>query len=146
MAPGRTSFLAFCAGNVVTDVEPLYYMLSGQAHLHRFLHTVPGATVSWIVTCILFLLFMRLGAIINFPNWFGWRDLKPLPILLGASLGTYSHLILDGIMHSDMAPFAPFMQANPLLGALHLICIAAGIFGLVVVCLRRIVARPPRQP
>ena len=141
MAPRRVSFLAFCAGNVVTDVEPLYYILTGQAHLHRFLHTVPGATVSWIATSVLFLLFIRLGSIVNFPSWFGWRDLKPLPIVIGAGLGTYSHLILDGIMHSDMAPFAPFTQANPLLGAislgtLHLTCVAAGVFGLVVVALR----------
>jgi hypothetical protein len=56
-----------------------------------------------------------------------------------------------GIMHYDMAPFAPFTQANPLLGAislgaLHLSCSAADILALVVVYLRRIVARPPRQP
>ena len=141
IAPRRVSFLAFCAGNVVTDVEPLYYMLSGQAHIHRFLHTVAGATFSWIATCVLFALFIRLGSLINFPNWLGWRDLSALPIALGAALGTYSHLLLDGIMHSDMAPFAPFTQANPLLGiislkALHLICVSAGILGFLVVSFR----------
>jgi hypothetical protein len=140
-SPTKISFLAFCASNVVTDVEPLYYMLNGETHVHRFLHTVLGATFSWIATSILFLLLIRLGSKIRFPNWFGWRDLTSIPIALGAALGTYSHLILDGIMHSDMTPFAPFTEANPLLGiislgALHWSCVAVGILGWAVASLR----------
>jgi hypothetical protein len=143
MAPRRISFLAFCAGNVVTDIEPLYFMLKGQMHVHRFLHTVTGATFSCIATFTLFLLLIRLGSVINFPNWWGWRDLTPLPIVLGAALGTYSHLVLDGVMHSDMAPFAPFTDSNPLLSiislkALHLGCTVAGILGWAVASLRRL--------
>jgi branched-subunit amino acid transport protein len=111
-SPGKISFLAFCASNVVTDVEPLYYMLNGEAHVHRFLHTVLGATFSWIVTFILFLLLIRLGSRINFPNWFRWRDLTPLPIALGAALGTYSHLILDGMMQRSSRVGAPPLVAD----------------------------------
>jgi membrane-bound metal-dependent hydrolase YbcI (DUF457 family) len=142
VAPRRISFLAFCAGNVVTDFEPLYYMLTQQPPYHRFLHTFVGATLGWIATLLLFLLLIRLGTLVGFPNWFGWRDLPPLPIAVGAALGTYSHQILDGIMHGDMRPFAPFTDANPLLGiiplgALHGACIAAGILGIALVLWRR---------
>jgi membrane-bound metal-dependent hydrolase YbcI (DUF457 family) len=142
ISPRRISFLGFCAGNVVTDFEPLYFILTRQPPYHRFLHTIPGATLSWIVTLVLFLMLIRLGILIGFPNWFGWRDLTPLPIALGAALGTYSHLVLDGMMHADMKPFAPFTDANPLLGliplaALYGACIASAFLGLAVVAWRR---------
>ena len=31
LAPKHVSFLAFAAANVIIDVEPLYFMLAGQA-------------------------------------------------------------------------------------------------------------------
>ena len=36
LAPRYVSFLAFCAANVLIDVEPGYYMMVGQFPLHRF--------------------------------------------------------------------------------------------------------------
>ena len=45
MAPRQLSFLAFCAANVLIDVEPLYYMLTDQYPWHRFFHTYVGATL-----------------------------------------------------------------------------------------------------
>lgn len=36
LAPRKVSFIAFVAANVLMDVEPLYYMLTRQDHLHRF--------------------------------------------------------------------------------------------------------------
>lgn len=142
IAPSRISFLAFCAGNVVTDLEPLYYILMQQPPYHRFLHTFVGASLAWIATLALCLLLIRLATLVNLPNWFGWRNLTPLPIAVGAALGTYSHQVLDGMMHADMTPFAPFTNANPLLGiiplgALHLGCIATGILGIAIVVWRR---------
>ena len=38
-APRRVSFLAFCGANVLTDIEPLYFMLAHQWPLHRTAHT-----------------------------------------------------------------------------------------------------------
>jgi hypothetical protein len=45
--------------------------------------------------------------------------------------------VLDGMMHLDMHPWAPFSQRNPLLGTLsvvelYLFCVAAGVFGGLV--------------
>ena len=62
-------------------------------------------------------------------------------VALGAFSGTYSHVVLDSLMHADMHPFAPFSDANPLLGAvflntLHGICLLAGLVGVVVIGLR----------
>lgn len=142
ISPRRISFLAFCTANVVTDFEPLYYMVTQEPPYHRFLHTFVGATLGWIATLVLFLMLIRLGTLIGFPNWFGWRDLTPLPIAVGAAFGTYSHQILDGMMHADMRPFAPFSDANPLLrmiplGVLHWACVVAAILGITVIVWRR---------
>ena len=39
----------------------------------------------------------------RYPKWF-W----------GVALGCYSHILLDGMVHEDMEPFAPFIKGNPL--------------------------------
>jgi hypothetical protein len=43
--PGRFSFTVFCYAQVVTDLEPAYYMLRGQYPVHRFFHSYLGATM-----------------------------------------------------------------------------------------------------
>jgi len=82
-APRHVSFLAFCAANVLMDVEPLYYMLSGQFPLHRFFHTYVGATLIAIATIGSFPLarFMRV------PDVLEWRQLRPTQVAIGAALG-----------------------------------------------------------
>jgi len=44
-------------------------------------------------------------------------------------------------MHTDMLPFVPFTDANPLLNTawilhLHLACILAGMFGMLLILAR----------
>jgi membrane-bound metal-dependent hydrolase YbcI (DUF457 family) len=57
--------------------------------------------------------------------------------MLSAFIGTYSHVVLDSIMHSDMHPVAPFSQANTLLhmlnhSELHWFCIITGAAGTLL--------------
>jgi membrane-bound metal-dependent hydrolase YbcI (DUF457 family) len=54
------------------------------------------------------------------PNLFMWQELGLLPVALGAAAGSYSHVVLDSLMHRDITPFAPFSNANPLLQAVSL--------------------------
>ena len=62
------------------------------------------------------------------------------------TLGVYSHVALDSLMHADIRPFAPFSQANPLyqlvsLSTLHLGCVLAGAGGLLLLGLRLLARR-----
>jgi membrane-bound metal-dependent hydrolase YbcI (DUF457 family) len=62
----------------------------------------------------------------------------------GAFLDTYTHVVLDSVMHFDMAPLAPISDANPLLrlvcvGWLHVFCVASGIVGAVFLVARFLV-------
>src|SRR4029453_4585573 len=63
-------------------------------------------------------------------------ELSGVGIMIGALVGGVSHPFLDGIMHQDVRPFAPWGDANPFLGvigleALHLGCLFLGLVGLV---------------
>lgn len=141
VAPKHVSFIAFCGSNVVMDIEPLYYMLTRQYPLHRFLHTYVGATVATLATVLLALACLRLAKRVHLPNPFGWQQLGLLAIAGGAALGACSHIVLDSIMHPDIVPLAPFSHANALYGAislraLHLSCLGAGLLGLGVLATR----------
>jgi membrane-bound metal-dependent hydrolase YbcI (DUF457 family) len=119
-----------------------YYLLRGEYPIHRWFHTYVGATVLAAV-CILFgrpicQLFLRLW--LAWPNapWqrfapAGWR-IRPTSALTAALIGTYSHVLMDSLVHRDMKPFMPWSPQNPLLqpafsSLLHAACVVLGILG-----------------
>lgn len=148
-SPRRASFLAFCAANVLIDLEPLYFLYSGQFPLHRGLHSLVGASLAVVATVALFAMAQRLAPVVPLPDVFGWRRLRGRAIALGAGLGGYSHVVLDSVMHDDMQLFAPFSSAHPLLGlasvdTLHGACVACAALGLAVLGARRLRTRRDR--
>jgi membrane-bound metal-dependent hydrolase YbcI (DUF457 family) len=143
LAPRKISFLAFAAANVLVDIEPAYFMLTGQYPLHRFFHTYLGALLAAAATVALFAAGLRAAKVFRLPDPFQWQSLRLGPIAFGAVLGTTSHVLLDSVMHADIRPFAPFSQANPLYRAvplddLHRLCLVAAAAALVVLVLRRL--------
>ena len=144
LAPRQVSFLAFCAANVLIDVEPLYYMITHHHRLHQFFHTFVGASLVALATVILFLGCRALSRRIWLPNPFEWQSLNLIPVAVGAIVGTYSHILLDSVMHRDITPFAPFSDVNPLLrivslSTLHWICIGSGVLGSLIIVIRSII-------
>lgn len=147
VAPRHVSFLAFCVANVLIDVEPGYYMLTGQYPLHRVFHTYVGATSVAVATVGMFLVARALAPRLRIPDVFEWKSLTVTQVGLGAAIGVYSHVALDSLMHADIRPFSPFSQANPLyhlvsMGTLHLSCVLAGAGGLLLLGLRHLARRP----
>ena len=152
LAGRRFSLIVFGVSQVCFDIEPLVRMISGDGALHGFTHRLPGAFGIGIVAALL-------GQPI--ANW--WlgvvrRDLNDRwtlewlgsgvswPIAFGSAwIGTGSHLILDGFMHSDMRPFWPLSRVNPILGvmevdAIYVLCIVSGVVGLGILIALRAVA------
>jgi membrane-bound metal-dependent hydrolase YbcI (DUF457 family) len=77
------------------------------------------------------------------PNILGWQEIGTRPLVLGAALGGYSHVLLDSVMHADIRPLAPFSDGNVLLNvislaALHWLCIGCALCGLVVIGSRKV--------
>jgi len=55
-------------------------------------------------------------------------------VFLSAFIGSFSHVLLDSIMHSDVEPLFPFTLGNQLLGLisvsmLHKVCLYSGLVG-----------------
>jgi len=143
IAPKHVSFLAFCSANVFIDIEPLYYMATGQYPLHRFFHTYIGASIIIVTTALIFFIALKLASRVRLPNLFQWQSLNPRPIWLGAVAGGYSHIVFDSVMHSDIVPLSPFSEMNLLyqlvpLGELHLFCVFAAVSGLAILGVRRL--------
>jgi membrane-bound metal-dependent hydrolase YbcI (DUF457 family) len=140
-APRKVSFLAFAVANVLVDMEPGYFMLTGQDPLHRFFHTYLGVTLVALATFALFAAALRAARSIRLPNPFQWQGLRLGAVAVGAVLGACSHILLDSVMHADIRPLAPFSQANPLyrvvpLDDLHRLCVVAGAVAVVVLAVR----------
>ena len=54
-----------------------------------------------------------------------------------AFAGSFTHVLLDSIMHADIEPWSPFSPVNELLGivsveALHKMCVYSGLAGAVI--------------
>ena len=142
IAPKYVSFLSFCTANVVIDLESLYNLRTNHYPVHEFLHTYLGATIVALATVLLFVALRGIARVVPVPNPFLWQELTPVQISIGAAAGAYSHVVVDSIMHADMAPLAPLSHANALLGAvsldaLHWFCLVAGSLGVLLIALRK---------
>lgn len=150
MAPKQVSFLAFCTANVMIDVEPLYFMITRQDRLHQFFHTFVGATLVALATLLLFLGCRAFARRFWLPNLFVWQGLHLQQVAVGAIIGTYSHIVLDSIMHTDITPLAPFSDMNPLLrivslSTLHWICFGSGVVALLILGRRKLINDKPED-
>jgi membrane-bound metal-dependent hydrolase YbcI (DUF457 family) len=129
---GSFSLIIFGWTQVIMDIQPLIVLISGQGHLHGFTHTFIGSTIIAIISALSGKYFFDF-----FTNILDYQ--KRLKInwkiaFISSFIGTYSHVILDGVMHSDVEPFYPFNDTNPFLGyinlnQLHIFCLYTGLIG-----------------
>ena len=136
------SVLVFGVAQVAMDIEPLVGMIRHADVLHGWSHSYVGATVIGILVMFLApplcrLILSRWNSELEHhgvgwlgsPAGIGW-----VAAASGAFVGTYSHVVLDSIMHADITPLSPWSRSNELLGIisisdLHIVCVATGVFG-----------------
>ena len=131
----RFSLVVFGGSQIAMDIQPLVVMLTGKGDLHGFSHTILGAT---LIALFCGLAGKPIGELLLRII----REPRYLPIGWGISfvsafIGTYSHIFIDSIMHSDVAPLSPFTKESPLYGiisieALHILCIVGAVVGGLV--------------
>jgi hypothetical protein len=144
VAGGAFSLTVFGFAQVAMDVEPLVHLLRGEGVVHGYSHTYLGATLVGVFVvlagrplCQWLLNGWRPDPADRFLTWLRGPGRISWPAAAGAAfLGTYSHVLLDSMIHADVRPFAPFGEGNPLqglvsFGAMHLLCVGTGLLGLL---------------
>ena len=137
------SVITFGIAQVAMDIEPGVGMLTGADVLHGPTHTILGALViAYLVTliapsiCNYLLRRWNKEVTHHRLSWLVQPGISKTAMTVGAFFGSLSHVALDSLMHHDIRPFAPFSQANPLMGlvshdALYQPCAIAGVAGAV---------------
>ncbi|MEP1385048.1 MAG: metal-dependent hydrolase [Paraglaciecola sp.] len=135
---GSFSLMVFGWTQIVMDIQPLIVLLSGEGHLHGFSHTYIGATIIAILAGIsgkylseFGLMVLRISKYEN-PISIAWWV-----VFLSAFIGSFSHVLLDSVMHLDVEPFYPFTLDNAFLGVisvpvLHKVCLYSGLIGAAI--------------
>ena len=144
LAGRHFSLTVFAFSQVAIDIEPLVRIVREDAILHGFTHTYIGATAvalaSLIVgrpVCQFLLRYWNPDPSSALLNWLPAPKTIPWSAAIaGAFAGTYSHVFLDGIMHADMRPMAPFSEENAWLyfigvDSLQLLCALVGAIGVL---------------
>lgn len=131
---GSFSLMVFGWTQIVMDIQPLIVLITGEGHLHGFSHTYIGATLLAVVSAATGKYLSQFGLWVlrvepSIHNKIAWWV-----VFLSAFVGSFSHVVLDSIMHSDMEPFYPFTASNELLGlvsipTLHKVCLYSGLVG-----------------
>lgn len=134
---GSFSLIIFGWTQVVMDVQPLVVGITQEGRYHGFTHTYVGATLLAVFSAVTGKYLAEFAL-----NVFHRADRTRIGIswgvaFLSAFIGAASHILLDSVTAADMAPFAPFSQANQLAGivsvsTLHSLCLYSGLIGAVL--------------
>lgn len=139
------SVLVFGITQVAMDIEPMIGMICDWEVLHGPSHTVLGAVViallvAWITPNFCNFLLSKFNEEVAHHKMTWLQEAYPITktaAFAGAIFGTFSHLVLDSLMHHDIHPLAPFSEANPLSDLIshdgvYQLCVVLGAIGTVV--------------
>lgn len=143
------SFTVFAFSQVIIDSEVLYYMATGQWVVHRFFHSYIGATVvaglSVVIGRPICQFCIRIWNRHSGVTRGSWLYIQPriplLAVIIAAVVGSFSHVLFDSFLYSDMRPLAPFAEGNSLYGVLsmrivYLGCVVSAIAGFGIFTVR----------
>ena len=125
--------MVFGWAQVIMDIQPLVVLLTGDGHLHGFSHTYVGATLIGIGSALTGKYAAEFG--LRFIGQARYLPISWPVAITSAFIGSFSHVLLDSVMHADVEPFSPFMLNNPVLGflsveLLHKLCLYSGLLGV----------------
>lgn len=129
------SLMVFGWSQIVMDIQPLIVLLTGNGYLHGFSHTYLGAIFLAIFSALSGKYLSEFGLLVigiskkSNPIKITWKI-----VCISAFIGTFSHVFLDSIMHSDVQPFYPVSLENNFLGILSVdwlykLCLYSGLVG-----------------
>jgi membrane-bound metal-dependent hydrolase YbcI (DUF457 family) len=131
---GSFSLMVFGWAQIVMDIQPLLVLLSGEGHIHGFSHTYIGAVLLAVFSALSGKYLSEIGLFILGLNKEWKVKISWWVAFLSAFIGTFSHVLIDSIMHSDLEPFFPFTTQNRFLNlisvqTLHEVCLYSALIG-----------------
>ena len=134
---GSFSLMVFGWCQVIMDIQPLVAIVTGVGRLHGYTHTYVGATLIAVFSAVTGKYISQWALVVLSNGAQRGITIQWWVAFLSAFIGSYSHVILDSIMHLDMEPLAPYSSSNGLLGlvsvaALHKFCVYSGLVGASV--------------
>jgi hypothetical protein len=130
----RFSFMVFGGSQVLMDIEPAYRMIVSDPVIHGPSHTLVGASVIGLIATAI---GKPISQLVLRQFHFQDANITWTAAANGAFAGTFSHILFDAVMHSDMMPWMPLSKSNELLGlvsinTLHITCALLGILGAML--------------
>lgn len=131
------SLMIFGWTQIIMDIQPLIVLITGEGHLHGFTHTYIGASLLAILSALTGKHLSELALSVLQLSWVSSYKIKWPVAIVSAFIGSYSHVLLDSLMHSDLQPFYPLTVNNPFLDQisitlLHKLCLYSGMIGAVI--------------
>ncbi len=151
LMPRYFSLTSFGFAQLIIDVEPLVHILRHDSVLHGVTHTYLGALLVGVVALVVGKFAMQSllrswnGMVnVNYLRWLQVNSELSWPaVATGVFIGTFSHIVLDSMMHIDMQPFWPLSTRNSLLNVIpaswvYLLCSGLGVFGVMCLLTRKV--------
>jgi hypothetical protein len=142
--PRHFSIVVFGLTQIALDLEVLWHLARHEYPLHTFWHTYLGATTIAAMLTVLGkpasqwikAMWNRIAAKCCDADLTVSTPTTWVASFTGASVGAYSHILLDSLFHPDIEPLQPWSATNRLRGvvnphSLEVVCVVLGIAGLV---------------
>lgn len=113
----KVNLISILLGSIIIDLRAGYCLFAGCRPLHGPLHTFLSATV--IAFLLAWFLFSQRNCLqkitdkLKIENTYSFMSL-----MTGAVIGTWSHVLLDSFLYTDIQPLWP-LTVNPFLGLLN---------------------------
>ena len=140
---------ALLISSVILDIEPFIVWMYGlRGPLHGISHTYLVATLAAVLVSVVVRMLRKplntLMSLFELSQDFSFRSL-----FFASIVGTYSHVLLDSFLYSEMNPFFPLM-GNPFFGLVSLsivynLCLYSMILGFFVYVCRIGFFQRPRK-
>lgn len=124
--------VALFIGATLMDIEGFLYLFDGYPTMHGALHSILGAILVAIT-----------ATAISYESRVALKQKPEISTtLVSGIIGSFSHLVLDAIMYSDVNLAWPLKWWNPLLGmvdenSILMFCAATFFFGAIILFARK---------
>ncbi|MDY0388519.1 MAG: metal-dependent hydrolase [Methanolobus sp.] len=113
----KVNLLSILLGSIIIDIRASYCLFAGCRPLHGPLHTFLSATV--IAFLLAWLLFSQRNSLQKITDKLKIEQTYSfMSLMTGAVIATWSHVLLDSFLYTDIQPLWP-LTVNPFLGLLN---------------------------